>query len=145
MNKEQRKKYNLEWRIKNKAKIAEYKQTYRKVNSQKIAAYQKIYRELNKETLCKKRLQEKITNGWIRQKKEAGISYRTWLDRIIKRDGKKCRKCGTSESLTLNHKIPRCIGGEYSYENLEILCRVCNIKDYHSLVKKALKSYFNIL
>ena len=46
------------------------------------------------------------------------------------------------EDLTIQHIIPRCIGGKTNYENLEILCFKCNIQDYHLLVKKALEFYF---
>ncbi len=144
MNKEERKRYNLKYRSKNKVKIAEHKQRYRKTNSQKFANYNKVYRKLHKEELSIKRLQQKIANGWVRKNKEPGTSSQSWFKRIIKRDGAICRKCNTTENLTLNHKIPRCIGGENSYENLEILCQPCNLREYHSLVKKALKSYFNI-
>ena len=64
------------------------------------------------------------------------------MSKLIERDGAKCKNCGTKEDLTIEHKIPQCIGGEWSQENLEILCRICNIKAYNSLVKKALKLYF---
>jgi 5-methylcytosine-specific restriction endonuclease McrA len=68
---------------------------------------------------------------------------RVWFKRISIRDGLVCRKCGQTENLTLEHKIPRCVGGKYSFDNLEILCLKCNMNNYHELVKKALKFYFN--
>jgi 5-methylcytosine-specific restriction endonuclease McrA len=64
------------------------------------------------------------------------------LNKIADRDGKKCKNCGTSERLTIQHKLPRCMGGKNNLENLEILCLKCNIKDYQQLVKKALAFYF---
>ena len=65
-----------------------------------------------------------------------------WFERIIKKDGMKCRECGTEKNLTLQHKIPKCIGGEYSYNNLEILCYKCNRNHWNELVKKSLNLYF---
>lgn len=65
-----------------------------------------------------------------------------WLKRLSDRDGAKCRKCGTKNNLTIEHKIPRCIGGKWTLENLEILCLKCNLSEYHALVKKALTLYF---
>jgi 5-methylcytosine-specific restriction endonuclease McrA len=67
-----------------------------------------------------------------------------WRNKIIERDGNCCANCGSRENLTLEHIIPKCIGGEYSYANLKILCSKCNSKTYHDLVKKALKYYFRL-
>lgn len=66
-----------------------------------------------------------------------------WFKKISDRDGAVCKHCLTKEDLSINHIVPKCIGGEYSYENLEILCRRCNVKEYHRLVQKALKKYFS--
>lgn len=56
---------------------------------------------------------------------------------VVARDGEKCRRCGKTEHLTLDHIIPvsllrQLIGqdNESKYEdleNLEILCRRCNL------------------
>lgn len=73
-----------------------------------------------------------------------GLSIKKkWMKRIKDRDGAVCARCGSKDNLTLQHKIPKCIGGKYSYDNLEILCLKCNMNDYHELVKKALKFYFD--
>lgn len=45
---------------------------------------------------------------------------------IIERDGNKCRKCGTSQYLTVDHILPRSEGGTNDFSNLETLCRVCH-------------------
>ena len=66
----------------------------------------------------------------------------SWFRKIADRDGELCRNCGVKEDLTLQHKIPKCIGGNYSYDNLEILCFSCNRKDWNNLVKEALELYF---
>lgn len=97
--------------------------------------WQKQYREKNLDAVRK----------WQRENphKSTQTSIRKlWMKRLSERDGAKCRKCGTIDNLTIEHKIPRCIGGKNSYENLEILCLKCNINEYHTLVKKALTLYF---
>ena len=57
------------------------------------------------------------------KKKSIGSSLKL---RILKRDGYKCRDCGISDDLTLDHIIPESKGGDLSEENLQILCRSCN-------------------
>jgi hypothetical protein len=46
--------------------------------------------------------------------------------RIFERDGNKCRSCGILTDLTLDHIIPRSIGGTNDESNLQTLCRKCN-------------------
>jgi len=53
-----------------------------------------------------------------------------------------CRKCGTTENLTLNHIVPLSAGGTDKEENLEVLCQKCNNLEYKEIVKKALEFYF---
>ncbi|MFA5937491.1 MAG: HNH endonuclease [Candidatus Paceibacterota bacterium] len=57
------------------------------------------------------------------------------LEELINRDGKKCRRCGREEYLTIDHVVPvsfiRDMGiPEYETyadkENLELLCKICN-------------------
>jgi 5-methylcytosine-specific restriction endonuclease McrA len=118
----------------NRRKISNSKSSrkWRLKNPEKI---KKIRKE------CWKRYTLKYPEKIKLHRKESRISY-IWLKKIAERDGYECRNCHITKKLTLQHKIPKCIGGNYSYENLEILCFQCNIKDYYSLVKKALKFYF---
>jgi hypothetical protein len=57
------------------------------------------------------------------------------MEELINRDGKKCRKCGREEWLTIEHIVPvhfmRDMGiPDYETyddkENLQILCKMCN-------------------
>lgn len=57
-------------------------------------------------------------------------------DVIIKRDGGKCRKCGTTQYLTVDHILPKCEGGTNDFSNLETLCRVCHNRKDNSLHRK---------
>jgi 5-methylcytosine-specific restriction endonuclease McrA len=46
---------------------------------------------------------------------------------IFRRDNHTCQYCGrTDADLTLDHVIPRRLGGEHSWENLVTACRNCN-------------------
>jgi 5-methylcytosine-specific restriction endonuclease McrA len=45
---------------------------------------------------------------------------------IFNRDGGKCLKCGSTENLTLDHKVSVYRGGSDTYDNLQTLCNRCN-------------------
>jgi 5-methylcytosine-specific restriction protein A len=45
---------------------------------------------------------------------------------ILERDGDRCRNCGTSERLQVDHVVPVCEGGEPTLENGQTLCIVCH-------------------
>lgn len=47
---------------------------------------------------------------------------------IFKRDGYRCKHCGTSDDLTVDHIIPVAAGGLSFDKNLQTLCRSCNSK-----------------
>jgi len=46
--------------------------------------------------------------------------------KIYERDGYKCRKCGDTEWLTIDHVIPLAKGGTNRENNLITLCKKCN-------------------
>lgn len=52
--------------------------------------------------------------------------FRDKKERIFRRDGYKCKKCGSTAYLTLDHIIPKSAGGNDSDDNLETLCGTCN-------------------
>lgn len=45
---------------------------------------------------------------------------------VMQRDERRCRTCGTSEDLTLDHRIPVSQGGKATMKNLWVLCRTCH-------------------
>lgn len=47
---------------------------------------------------------------------------------IYRRDNNTCQYCGSTRSLTIDHLIPKCRGGEDSWTNLTLACAVCNTR-----------------
>jgi 5-methylcytosine-specific restriction endonuclease McrA len=48
---------------------------------------------------------------------------------ILARDDYTCQYCGrVADDLTVDHVIPRRLGGESTWENLVCCCRYCNVK-----------------
>jgi hypothetical protein len=45
---------------------------------------------------------------------------------VLRRDNYRCRSCGATASLELDHIIPRSQGGATSYKNLQVLCQGCS-------------------
>ena len=45
---------------------------------------------------------------------------------IWKRDENKCSNCGSTYALEEDHRVPKAKGGEYTLENMRLLCRSCN-------------------
>ena len=46
--------------------------------------------------------------------------------KIYQRDGWECLKCGSTEGLTVDHIVPKVLGGHASRTNLQTLCFKCN-------------------
>nr|WP_272212431.1 HNH endonuclease [Marinicella sp. W31]MDC2878346.1 HNH endonuclease [Marinicella sp. W31] len=47
---------------------------------------------------------------------------------VFLRDRFQCQYCGTHEELTFDHVIPRCRGGQTTWENVVAACSPCNLK-----------------
>ena len=54
------------------------------------------------------------------------------FSRVARRDGRRCRACGTTRDLTLDHIWPRKLGGHTRVQNMQILCGPCNVKKAHT-------------
>lgn len=121
---------------------SEYMRMYRRKNIERIKVSRKHYKKSAKGKATMKKWRDGNKEKIRKWKRDSKSERQRWFERITQRDGEKCIGCGSTERLTLNHKFPRCIGGKYSFENLEIMCLFCNVKNYHELVRKALTSYF---
>jgi 5-methylcytosine-specific restriction enzyme A len=52
-------------------------------------------------------------------------AWRKIRQTVINRD-QCCQMCGTEERLTVDHIVPRVLGGTDSLNNLQVLCGSCN-------------------
>ena len=59
--------------------------------------------------------------------KDSGSSsrWRKIRQQVIRRDGV-CQQCGSDEKLSVDHIVPRTLGGNDSMNNLQCLCSSCN-------------------
>ncbi|HFK4243378.1 TPA: HNH endonuclease, partial [Escherichia coli] len=55
---------------------------------------------------------------------------------IKKRDGEKCNYCGSTNELEIDHIIPVSKGGNSNPENLQVLCKQCNILKFNHIVNQ---------
>lgn len=53
---------------------------------------------------------------------------------VWQRDGGACRNCGSTSTLHFDHVIPRSWGGASAADNVQLLCRNCNLKKGASLI-----------
>jgi len=53
---------------------------------------------------------------------------------VWNRDGGRCRNCGADRHLQFDHIIPKSKGGSGVAENVELLCRDCNLRKRAGLI-----------
>ena len=55
--------------------------------------------------------------------------YKAQRERVFARDGRRCAYCGIDEGeMHIDHILPRVNGGDHSLENLQVLCKSCNLR-----------------
>ena len=62
---------------------------------------------------------------------------------IYNRDGNRCRKCGSRRNLEIDHIYPISKGGKTVYDNLQTLCRECNLKKSNTVERGAYNPRFD--
>lgn len=45
---------------------------------------------------------------------------------VFRRDGFTCQKFGKQNDLTIDHVVPKCMGGKNALINYQTLCKKCN-------------------
>lgn len=69
---------------------------------------------------------------------------------VYKRDGNRCRKCGSTRNLEVDHIYPISKGGKTTFDNLQTLCHNCNAQKSNFIepsaipLRAAYKSYENL-
>src|SRR5262249_20706219 len=72
--------------------------------------------------LCDQAMEKKTTVSRApKMNSKAEVKRAVW-----RRDGGKCKKCGSAHAIQIEHITPRTVGGEWSLKNLCLLCRSCN-------------------
>jgi hypothetical protein len=61
-----------------------------------------------------------------KSRKRSPMSRRKIIDVMLKSDGK-CVNCGSRSELQIDHIIPHSRGGSDKIENLQMLCKPCNL------------------
>ena len=64
------------------------------------------------------------------------VSHKPSRAMIYKRDNNTCQYCGATTRLTIDHVIPRCRGGQDTWENLVVACSSCNTKKGNTLLEQ---------
>lgn len=59
-------------------------------------------------------------------RKQARLHALELRQAIEARDGRKCRECGSTQDLTIDHILPVSKGGKTELKNLQLLCRKHN-------------------
>lgn len=83
----------------------------------------KIIEELNN-LKHRKDLQRKAIETRLELSREYPVTYKF----LVQRDGEKCKLCGATEKLQIDHVSPVINGGKNDPQNLQLLCKTCNSK-----------------
>lgn len=101
-----------------------------------IAEYLPLVRERLSSGNCKVQTIQELAEVHAQERKwRSSESYRRheYADRradlfsqLVERDGNKCRECGATSDVTVDHIQPLSRGGSNDLANLQLLCRQCN-------------------
>lgn len=109
----------------NRDRVLDRCATYRKKNREKLAIRGKRYRQENPD-----KMREHHRNRRARKRDGFGnVSAKEWQN-ILDRFNSKCAKCGDSEDVTMDHVVPLAKGGKHSADNIQPLCRACNLQKF---------------
>lgn len=132
-NKEMIKKNVKSYYRRNIEKVMETKQLYLEKNKEQIAYKKKIYAQENKDKIYEWSLKRRSRKHFV---KFEGAARNELLDR----DDWTCKQCGIKVhdrnkgmwndefKAHIDHIIPISKGGDSTYENLQVLCRSCNLR-----------------
>ncbi|MGE6894451.1 HNH endonuclease [Priestia flexa] len=137
-NKEKIAEYKKEWAVKNKEKKQRQEKAWRENNKEKNAEKKSEWYRNNKSRVFSNLLKRRSSKHFVRFE---GVRRRE----LLERDNWKCQCCGVkvhdrSEGgnenrhlwddefkAHIDHIIPISKGGDSSPDNLQVLCRTCNL------------------
>jgi 5-methylcytosine-specific restriction endonuclease McrA len=93
------------------------------------APFANVGRPIRLRTRRSERAQRKV----VPKQDTAPVSVDTRLF-VWQRDGGRCCNCGSRSDLHFDHVIPRSWGGSSTAENVQLLCRRCNLRKGAGLV-----------
>ncbi len=66
------------------------------------------------------------------------MKYTNIKEELIKKNGNRCSICGRKfedgEKVDIDHIMPKALGGKDTIDNLQLTCRICNIKKSDKLI-----------
>ena len=122
---EKHKDYCRKYWGQNKEKLRESRKRYYQANKSRIRDWKKQYRSANKEKLYA------INKEWQKKNKFRVALYAYGISgqeavQFVERTKSGCSYCHSFESLQVDHKIPKILGGSHDIANLQWLCAECN-------------------
>lgn len=146
-NRKQFYQYGKEYRKKNKEAIAKRDKQYREKNKERINLHEKMYRQTENGKNAR-------YNGQLKRRTYKHFKKFTPVERtkILERDKWQCKSCGikvhdrssgnwnTPDKAHIDHIIPISKGGNSEPNNLQILCRKCNISKGNKIRKEVIKN-----
>lgn len=66
--------------------------------------------------------------SYMQRRKQSIINNKKVFSQVLEKSKGECKKCKTTDSLTVDHIIPILHGGTDDLNNLQALCRSCNSK-----------------
>lgn len=79
---------------------------------------------------AQRKRRSRTANARRRRKLKAarGLISKSKRRNVYERDGYRCVRCGATDDLSLDHIVPVSRGGKNDYENLQTMCRPCNVR-----------------
>ena len=78
---------------------------------------------------CEGKLKHHVFCKWWIGKRSRGMrsaERREMHSALVERDGPKCHYCGVADGPSLDHVIPRSLGGRNVIDNFVLACTKCN-------------------
>ena len=147
-NAERLKEYQKEYRQENAEQLKEYQKEYRQENAERLKEHIKQYRQENAERYKESYKKYSQTEKFKKNRYKIMLKRRSYKHKvnfipherkaILDRDNWKCCNCGikvhddrdrpyTPDKANIDHVIPISKGGDSEPNNLQTLCRTCNL------------------